>query len=325
MPIRIDDTDARAVVIDRREAQLDAATTSRIEHELFTAWLDERHRNADVEWHWGDALRNEFGAVTVRPRRRVAVVLQTARSDCGAACLAMVPAARGCPRPLVEVRDLLDPGRDGVTALDLRDAGRQLGLTARAVRVDVAAHGPAALTGLQLPVVAHWAGQHFVVVEGITPEGAEVIDPAVGRLRLSVEEFRRAATGVVLEFRRSDGAPARPARMPGAVRTLLAPVLRENRRSLLRVLGVSLLLLILGLSLPVATALVADPHDVRAGRARVGAGSRPRPSGRRGPPFVGACGRRRPAAAFDRRSARRGDGGTTPGRALPVLRTTRHR
>ncbi len=190
MPIRIDDTDARAVVIDRREAQLDAATTSRIEHELFTAWLDERHRNADVEWHWGDALRNEFGAVTVRPRRRVAVVLHTARSDCGAACLAMVLAARGCPRPLVEVRDLLDPGRDGVTALDLRDAGRQLGLTARAVRVDVAAHGPAALTGLQLPVVAHWAGQHFVVVEGITPEGAEVIDPAVGRLRLSVEEFR---------------------------------------------------------------------------------------------------------------------------------------
>jgi putative peptide maturation system protein len=57
VPVRMDDADARAVVIDRREAELDAVTSSRAEQELFTAWLDDRRRNADVEWHWGDALR----------------------------------------------------------------------------------------------------------------------------------------------------------------------------------------------------------------------------------------------------------------------------
>jgi hypothetical protein len=36
---------------------LDAATGTRIEREIFGAWLDARRSHADVEWYWGDALR----------------------------------------------------------------------------------------------------------------------------------------------------------------------------------------------------------------------------------------------------------------------------
>jgi putative peptide maturation system protein len=54
--VRIDDVDGTAVVLDRRNA-LDPATADRISRELFDEWLDQRRRAADVEWHWGDALR----------------------------------------------------------------------------------------------------------------------------------------------------------------------------------------------------------------------------------------------------------------------------
>jgi hypothetical protein len=46
-----------AVVVDRCDAVLDEATGELIERELFADWLSERRATADVEWHWGDALR----------------------------------------------------------------------------------------------------------------------------------------------------------------------------------------------------------------------------------------------------------------------------
>lgn len=184
------------------------------------------------------------------------VILQTARSDCGPACLAMVLAARGRAIPLVDVRDRLDPGRDGVTALDLRDAGRGLGLRARAVRLDVQRTGPLLFASLDLPAIAHWTGQHFVVVERVTKQWVDVVDPAVGRRRLGHEEVRSQATGVALEFVPEDDAPSSRTRVPGPITTLLVPVLSRHKALLARVLGVSLLLTLLGLAMPLAMAAV---------------------------------------------------------------------
>jgi putative peptide maturation system protein len=53
----IDGEPGTAVVVDRRGAVLDGATSDLIERELFGAWLAERRATADIEWHWGDALR----------------------------------------------------------------------------------------------------------------------------------------------------------------------------------------------------------------------------------------------------------------------------
>jgi putative peptide maturation system protein len=48
---------ALAVVLDRREAVLDAATRDAVERRLFELWLAEQRRSAHVQWFWGDAAR----------------------------------------------------------------------------------------------------------------------------------------------------------------------------------------------------------------------------------------------------------------------------
>ena len=60
--------------------------------------------------------------------------------------------------------------------------------------------GIAGLAGLPLPFVAHWEGDHYVVVTGIGRRGVSVMDPAVGRRRFDADTYLRGATGVVLTF-----------------------------------------------------------------------------------------------------------------------------
>lgn len=46
-----------AVVLARAEASLDAETRLLVEQDVFTEWLEERRRTADVEWYWGAPAR----------------------------------------------------------------------------------------------------------------------------------------------------------------------------------------------------------------------------------------------------------------------------
>jgi len=94
-------------------------------------------------------------------------VLQTADSDCAPACLAMILKSYGENASLAAMRVLLDPGRDGTTMSAIRDAAVSFGLAARAVRMPEEKIRNSGST-MPTPFIAHWAGDHFVVVERIS-------------------------------------------------------------------------------------------------------------------------------------------------------------
>src|SRR3954468_22207707 len=71
----------------------------------------------------------------VRRRRRVPFVPQTAKSDCGAACLAMVLAYHGREVRLAELRALLGSGRDGTSALAIKNVAARFGLECEGVTI----------------------------------------------------------------------------------------------------------------------------------------------------------------------------------------------
>src|SRR5260221_799855 len=49
-----------------------------------------------------------------------------------------------------------------------------------------------------LPAIVHWEFNHFLVIERWSPNWVEVVDPAVGRRRLSSRDFSEGFTGVCL-------------------------------------------------------------------------------------------------------------------------------
>ncbi len=122
------------------------------------------------------------------------VIYQFDAVECGIVCLAMVLEFFGRRGALPAVRQLCDPGRDGLTIDELTRAAHRLGLRATAHTMRNADD----LRSRALPAIVHWRRNHYVVLEEIRQDAFAIIDPARGRQVLTKAEFARAASGAYL-------------------------------------------------------------------------------------------------------------------------------
>lgn len=192
--------------------------------------------------------------------KRVPVVLQMSAADCGAACLSMIVGYWGGRLSRAACQEAVGGGQNGVTALMIAQAARQLGLTVEAFR-----HSAQGLAQAQLPAIVHWHGVHFVVLEKWTANRVTIVDPALGRRTLTPEQFAAGYSGVTLTFapgpdfaeRMAEESQAAP---PFTWRTFARRVwaVPGARGLMAQLLAASLLLQAAGLVLPFATWLVVE-------------------------------------------------------------------
>ncbi len=127
--------------------------------------------------------------------KRFAWVQQAEEMDCGAACLAMICKHYGIPMTLGKLRELANVTTQGATLESLARAGESLGFTTRGLQCTFEP-----LLGLDLPMIVHWEGYHYVIVYGISKRYVWVADPAIGFRKMTVEEFERGWSGTCLVF-----------------------------------------------------------------------------------------------------------------------------
>jgi len=127
---------------------------------------------------------------------KVPVILQMEALECGAASLAMVMAYYHKWVPLDQVRVECGVSRDGSSALNILKAARRYGMECKAKRYTVERLREAA----SCPAIIFWNMNHFVVLDGFKKDYAYLNDPAKGRVRMPVEEFRKYYSGICLEM-----------------------------------------------------------------------------------------------------------------------------
>ncbi len=182
----------------------------------------------------------------------------------------MVLSYHGRDTRVDQLRSLMDPGRDGVTAEAIAREARRQGLIVRAFSTE-----PENLPLLPLPAIVFWEFNHFVVLERWSPQSVDIVDPATGRRRLSAEAFEAAFTGVVMTF--APGVEFRAAE-PARTNTWFAylrGILSEQPALLIQILGVSLLIQLFALAGPLFTQILVDdilPARNASTLALVGAG-----------------------------------------------------
>lgn len=184
-------------------------------------------------------------------KHRVPEIRQMSFAECGIACLAMVLGYHGRTVGTEELRQVLGVGRDGTSAKLLLTVGRRYGLRGRGVSLDLNS-----LPYLEAGAVLHWKFTHYVVFEKMNNEGVHIIDPALGRRCVSMEQFRQAFTGVALLFEPGDDFRAGQTPRRGATRYVAR--LLEHRRLITRIIVLSAALQILTLALPMLTGMVVD-------------------------------------------------------------------
>lgn len=143
--------------------------------------------------HYFPRPKEKIGYWWRRVTRRYPFYAQQSASDCGAACLVMIGSYWGKHFSVNRLRNLTNVNRTGASLRAIASAAESLGFASRPVKASFEK-----LAEQSLPAIAHWEGNHFIVVYEITKQRVIVCDPAIGQLSLSRREFQVGWTGFAL-------------------------------------------------------------------------------------------------------------------------------
>lgn len=178
-------------------------------------------------------------------------VYQMEATECGAASLTMVMGYFGKHIPLEQMRIETGVSRDGCNARNILRAARKFGLECRGFT-----KGLEDALQMKPPCILHWNFNHFVVYEGIKGGHPYINDPAIGRRKLTIEEFDNAFTGIILCFEKTENfeKTKRVSTLPAFVKERL----QGQKKTVAGLLAAGLLLVVPGLVLPVFSQVFVD-------------------------------------------------------------------
>ena len=96
---------------------------------------------------------------------------------------------------LMALRQKFPQSIKGANLKQLIDQSQVLGFNARPLRLELNE-----LKALKTPCILHWDLNHFVVLQKVSRQQIEILDPALGLRRLSFQEASKHFTGVALEL-----------------------------------------------------------------------------------------------------------------------------
>lgn len=191
--------------------------------------------------------------------KKTPTVFQMEATECGAASLSMIFSYYGKFLPLEQMRIETGVSRDGCNAGNMMRAAKKYGLECKGFRKE-----PEALRELDMPCIVHWNFCHFVVLEGFKTKGGgdkakEYVylnDPAVGRRKLTIEEFDEGFTGIVLTFKLTDAF--KPEKKQSTAWDIIKERLSGQYGVLFKLFYIGLLMVFPGLVLPVLSQMFID-------------------------------------------------------------------
>lgn len=183
---------------------------------------------------------------------KVPMIMQMETLECGAACLAMVLAYYDKWVSLSSLRKLCGVSRNGVKLSTIAKTARMYGMSAQGYRYN----SDEFFEKADFPCIVHWNLTHFVVVCGRRKNTVYINDPALGSVKLSMQEFDEAFSGLCVRF-----LPG-PEFEPSGSRRSIASYLRDNLTeagSTLTFVAISTLVLsLVSLLLPVSQRVFMD-------------------------------------------------------------------
>jgi NHLM bacteriocin system ABC transporter peptidase/ATP-binding protein len=182
---------------------------------------------------------------------KVPVVMQMEALECGAASLAMILAFHGKWLPLEQLRTDCGVSRDGSNAVNILKAARSYGMEAAGYRQELED-----VKQIAYPVIIHWNFNHFVVLNGFKKNCAVLNDPGRGTVQVSMEEFNKSFTGIVLVFSKTDRFVADG--RPHSVLTFAKSRLKGTLLPILFVILTGILTAVAGVVAPVFSRVFMD-------------------------------------------------------------------
>lgn len=190
---------------------------------------------------------------STRKKGEVPLVMQSEAAECGLACLAMLSRWYGHQIDIAYLRQKFGNVSRGMSMAGIAQCAESLKLTNSAY--STTAHDLGSWSGP--PLLLHWKGNHFVILDRIDDGRFLINDPAIGRVSLTQAELEHGLSGAVLLVEPSDQFEPIKAKGIGN-RLKLLPRTDELNKALFQLFVTSLGVEILSLLLPWQIKLVID-------------------------------------------------------------------
>jgi ATP-binding cassette, subfamily B, bacterial CvaB/MchF/RaxB len=184
--------------------------------------------------------------------KKVQMILQSERTECGLACIAMVANHYGHALTLPSLRRRFPVSTRGSDLNRLIEIAGRLGFSGRGLKLE-----SEDLSELQTPAILHWDLNHFVVLVSLHGQKALIHDPALGMRTMVRQELEKHFTGVALELLPNASFKAEKAPRAYSPLALFRGVV-GLKSALLQVLALAVVLELLTLLIPLSLQWTLD-------------------------------------------------------------------
>jgi ABC-type bacteriocin/lantibiotic exporter with double-glycine peptidase domain len=126
------------------------------------------------------------------------VTMQTMANNCGPASLKMIFDHYRIPSTIAEIDKSVRLTPKGSSMLSLKEMAERKGLSAEGWRYTIGD-----FVKLSMPAIVFVHGDHFAVADSVTPDGFVILyDPALGKLKMSLDDFQKIWNGETLVFKK---------------------------------------------------------------------------------------------------------------------------
>jgi HlyB family type I secretion system ABC transporter len=186
-----------------------------------------------------------------RLSKRYPFYAQQSAADCGSACLVMIGKYWGKNFSVNRLRDMTNVSRNGASLRAIATVAEYLGFATRPVKATFDK-----LAEQSLPAIAHWEGNHFIVVYEINKKRVIVGDPAIGQRQLTRSQFNAGWSGYALLLQPTELLKEAKNDTPNFWKFF--ELVKPHYWVLLEVFAASVLMQLFGLITPVFTQLLLD-------------------------------------------------------------------
>lgn len=171
------------------------------------------------------------------------IVKQHDITDCGPACLSSIISYYGGYVPIEIIRLKCETNYMGTTAYNLIEAAKSYNLSARGIKVEKISD----IKNYTLPCIVHLklknSLNHFAVLYEIKNCYVILMDPSLGRVKMTINEFEEIFTNVIIQIKPQSTLVCY--QKPNSIKKLLLSILKNNKTCTLRLLFSSILIVII--------------------------------------------------------------------------------
>lgn len=130
-------------------------------------------------------------------RKKVTPILQMSQTECGLCAATMLMEFYNVKIKIHDITTKFAVGRDGASIVDLKNIFKYYNFKTSLYEVN---GGIDKISESSLPCIAYHVKGHFIVIEKVNKQNIVILDPAIGRMRISKEKLAQDYKNIIIKI-----------------------------------------------------------------------------------------------------------------------------